>query len=348
MAKPLKIASEDSILNLLGKYFPLSHPSLILGRGDDCALLKGGNPLSVSTDLFLEDVHFRRSYFTAEEIGHKALACNISDLAACGTRPKVFTLCLGLPSDIDATWLEEFFSGMGSLAAKYGMGLAGGDISASDKLSIAVTVFGEPVGEDGFLSRGGSVPGDTIFVVGSVGLARIGLLEMEAHGREAMERYPKACLAHLKPEPMVDAGLMRARAGRNARPPALMDLSDGIARDLPRLLGLTGELGTASTIGGQGIGAELLLPAGLLHAELVQWCRENGRNPVHEAFFGGEEYALLGACAPDMLLSLHAAIPGFWEIGSVTDRPGIYCNNERMDGMGGFDHFAEAGGGARQ
>ena len=141
---------------------------------------------------------------------------------------------------------------------------------------------------------------------------------------------------------------MLARAGLNARPPALMDLSDGIARDLPRLLGLTGELGTASTIGGQGIGAELLLPAGLLHAELVQWCRENGRNPVHEAFFGGEEYALLGACAPDMLLSLHAAIPGFWEIGSVTDRPGIYCNNERMDGRGGFDHFAEAGGGARQ
>ena len=218
MANPLKIASEDSILNLLGKYFPLSHPSLILGRGDDCALLKGGNPLSVSTDLFLEDVHFRRSYFTAEEIGHKALACNISDLAACGTRPKVFTLCLGLPSGIDAVWLEEFFSGMGSLAAKYGMGLAGGDISASDKLSIAVTVFGEPVGEGGFLSRGGSVPGDTIFVVGSVGLARIGLLEMEARGRAAMERYPKACLAHLKPEPMVDAGLMLARAGLNARP----------------------------------------------------------------------------------------------------------------------------------
>ena len=126
------------------------------GGFTDC-LLKAGAPLSVSTDLFLEDVHFRRSYFTPEEIGHKALACNISDLAACGTRPKVFTLCLGLPPYIDAAWLEEFFSGMGSLAAKYGMGLAGGDISASDKLSIAVTVFGEPVGEVGIVAAQGLV-----------------------------------------------------------------------------------------------------------------------------------------------------------------------------------------------
>ena len=86
MSQPSR-ASEDSILACLARHFPATHPSLLLGRGDDCAVLKAGTPLCVSSDLFLEDVHFRRSYFTPEEIGHKALAVNVSDIAACGGRP---------------------------------------------------------------------------------------------------------------------------------------------------------------------------------------------------------------------------------------------------------------------
>ena len=96
MSQPSR-ASEDSILACLARHFPATHPSLLLGRGDDCAVLKAGTPLCVSSDLFLEDVHFRRSYFTPEEIGHKALAVNVSDIAACGGRPLAFTLALGLP-----------------------------------------------------------------------------------------------------------------------------------------------------------------------------------------------------------------------------------------------------------
>ena len=79
-------ASEDDILDTLGRYFPLRKPGVLVGRGDDCALLPAGKPLSISSDLFLEDVHFRTSYATAEEIGHKALAVNVSDIAACGGR----------------------------------------------------------------------------------------------------------------------------------------------------------------------------------------------------------------------------------------------------------------------
>ena len=99
MSQPSR-ASEDSILACLARHFPATHPSLLLGRGDDCAVLKAGTPLCVSSDLFLEDVHFRRSYFTPEEIGHKALAVNVSDIAACGGRPLAFTLALGLPDDV--------------------------------------------------------------------------------------------------------------------------------------------------------------------------------------------------------------------------------------------------------
>ena len=332
-------ASEDDILDTLGRYFPLRKPGVLVGRGDDCALLPAGKPLSISSDLFLEDVHFRTSYATAEEIGHKALACNISDLAACGSKPLAFTLNLGLPKNIDPTWLNNFFAGMGSLASRYGMALIGGDLSRTEKLLVSVTVFGEVVGVGGFLSRAGSLPGDAIFVVGALGLARAGLFELEKRGRSAVEDYPTASQALHKPEPRVDAGLMLARAGMNARPPALMDLSDGIVRDLPRLLGLSGETGVWDEEG-QALGAELIIPAGLLHRELIAWCRANGKNPVHEALLGGDDYALLGSCAPDMLAALHAAIPDFWEIGVVTSGETIFCNREPIDNLQGFDHFS--------
>lgn len=100
---------EDSILACLGQAFPQTGPSLLLGRGDDCAVLKGTRPPAVSSDMFLEDVHFRRSYFTPAETGYKALAVNVSDLAACGARPVGFTLCLGLPGWVDTVWPDAFF-----------------------------------------------------------------------------------------------------------------------------------------------------------------------------------------------------------------------------------------------
>lgn len=335
--------SEDGILACLGRYFPLTHPSLVLGRGDDCTVLKAGRPLCMSSDLFLEDIHFRRAYFSPADTGYKALAVNISDLAACGARPLAFTLSLGLPDWVDMSWLENFFSGMASLAGHYRMGLAGGDLCRCPSLHISLTVWGETAENGFFLARGGSMPGDVLFVVGHLGLARVGLNMLEEMGTAAVQDWPRACAAHLRPEPQVDAGLMLVRAGYNARPPALMDLSDGLARDLPRLLGLSGELaaGPDKTEGrtSHALGASLLLPRGLLHPELVRYAESRGKNPVHEALLGGEDYALLGSCAPDMLPVLHAAIPGLYSIGTVTVGRGILCNNEALDQLCGFDHF---------
>ena len=338
--------SEDGILACLGRHFPQTGPSLLLGRGDDCAVLRGGKPLAVSSDLFLEDVHFRRSYFTPEETGYKALAVNVSDLAACGARPAAFTLCLGLPGWVDEPWLDAFFSGMAGLAKQHNMVLAGGDLSGCERLHISVTVWGEPADPGTFLVRGGSMPGDVLFVVGRLGLARVGLKALEAQGRAALDLWPAACAAHLHPEPQVDAGLMLARAGFNARPPALMDVSDGIMRDLPRLLGLTGELSAAGQVSRGSLGAEIMLARGQLHPEVVGYAEANGKNPVHEALLGGEDYALLGSCAPDMLPPLHAAIPRLTSIGVVTAGGGIVCNNEPLDTlaeMRGFDHFERKG-----
>lgn len=326
--------SEDEILRCLDRHFPREHPSLVLGRGDDCALLRSGRPLCLSNDLFLEDTHFRRSYFTAREAGAKALAVNISDIAACGGRPLGFALALGLPDWVDMPWLDEFFAGMSAMANSQRMVLAGGDLSRSDRLLVSITVWGETAETDAFLGRDGCCPGDTLFLVGQIGLARIGLEELEANGRSALEQWPAACAAHLAPSPLVDAGLMLARAGYNARPPALMDVSDGLMRDLPRLLGW------GRQAGGRTLGADMVLPAATLHAEVQAHARNRGRNPVAEALLGGEDYALLGACAPDMLGALHSAIPGLKSIGTVTSAQMIVCNNVPLYGEGGFDHFS--------
>ena len=327
--------SEDGILKRLSRHFPDTHDALLIGRGDDCAMLRPGGPLCVSTDLFLEDVHFRRSYFTPADIGYKALAVNTSDLAACGARPLAFTLALGLPGGVDDAWLDAFFSGMAEAARPWRMALAGGDLSRCDRLSVSITVWGEAYGAPEnavFLARGGAMPGDSIFLVGQVGLARVGLAVLEKQGRAACDRWPAACAAHLRPLPRVDAGLMLARAGSNARPPVLMDVSDGLARDLPRLLGRTGN--------GNAFGAALLLPRGRLHPEVNHYAEAHGLDPVEQALLGGEDYALLGACAPDMLPPLHAAIPDLWTIGVVTEE-GLTCNNRSLEGLEGFDHFRE-------
>lgn len=336
------LLSEDAVIACLARHFPREHDALLLGRGDDCALLKGDAPLAVSTDVFLEDVHFRRSYFTPEEIGFKALAVNVSDMAACGARPTAFTLSLGLPEWVDEPWLEAFFFGMAGLANERRMALAGGDLSRCATLAVSITVFGETDKTGCFLTRGGSMPEDAIFITGSIGLARVGLAVLEAQGRPAIEEWPMACAAHLRPRPQVDAGLMLSRAGANARPPALMDLSDGILRDLPRLLGLTGEI-AASGAGCRKLGAKLSLPKDLLHPELIRWAEEQGRDPVLEALFGGEDYALLGSCAPDMAPSLLTAVNGFTQIGTVTDDGLLTCNGVSFADLRGFDHFAAPG-----
>jgi thiamine-monophosphate kinase len=325
--------SDDAILACLDRHFVAGHPSLLLARGDDCAVLRPSGPLCLSTDLFLEDVHFRRSYFTPQEIGHKALAVNVSDLAACGAKPLAFTLSLGLPPDVTQDMLEGLFAGMSALAERLRMGLAGGDLSRSDKLCLSITAWGEGGSRPGsgrsWLARGGAQPGEALFLIGDAGLARTGLALLESEGRKALEAWPAACAAHLGPQPQVDAGQILSRLGQKDHPPALMDVSDGLARDVPRLLGMPHS----------GLGAELLIPEDMLHEELVRCARVRGKDPAREAYLGGEDYALLGACSRRLLASLHTALPGLREIGAVTSGGGIRLNGAPAGDEPGFDHF---------
>lgn len=375
------LASEDAYLACIHRHFPQVHPHVLVGRGDDCAILRTPPTLCVSTDLFLEDVHFRRSYFLPHEIGHKALAVNLSDIAASGARPLGFSLGLMVPAGWPADEADALLAGMAALAAEHDVCLTGGDLSRSGTLGVCITVWGTGVdahtrGAGGYLCRGAVQPGDVLFLVGLPGLARTGFMALEALGREAaLSQYPASCAAHLTPQPLLREGLTLAEVCRGlvrhgatldqstaqkgdvqagsvpartithtpvvgqgpagAAPPAvaLMDLSDGLARDLPRLLG-SGVPG-----GGPVHGAALEIVPAMLHPEVVAFATATGADPVLHAYRGGEDYCLLGACAAEHWRTLHEALPQAVAVGRVMPAGHGVTVNGDVVAVGGFDHF---------
>jgi thiamine-monophosphate kinase len=376
MADMTRITSEEQILNLLDELFPRRHANLALGRGDDCAEFFSPSRLAVSSDLFLEHIHFRRSYFTAEEIGYKALAVNLSDLAAAGARPLGFSLGLVCPAELDIEWLKAMFSGMAGLAREHGVPLAGGDISAGASLGFCITVWGgcadslSGINAPEVFLRRGAQAGDVLFLLGprssrggcSLGLARLGLELLEKRGRAALRDYPEACAALLAPKPMLEAGqalaslLLSSGAPGLPAPVKAMDLSDGLVRDLPRLLGgFRQQLAAgaafaqdAGKIPAAALGAELTFAAEDLHPELMDYHAGSEQESAAMALSGGDEYALLCACVPELLDTLRKTLHGCGEppfvqlLGTVTEKQGIRLQGVDIGDMcpkAGFDHF---------
>ncbi len=338
------IHSEDDFLALIDAAFSAAHPDLILGRGDDCAEIACPPRLAVSTDLFVEDIHFRRRYFSPRDIGYKALAVNLSDLAAAGARPLGFSAGLIAPVPFSRETAEEILAGMAILTREHNLALTGGDLSRGEKLGFCLTIWGGPVpgpspddpASSPFLRRGPVRPDDAVFVCGpdasagrlTLGLARVGLELLEKHGRAAITEYPEACAAHLRPVPLVAAGCALTRVP-GCR---LMDISDGLSRDLPRLL----------RAWGGDYGAEITLDPSGLHPELAAFARAANADPAGLAFSGGEEYTLLGACPQGQAQTLRAALDGIASLhilGRVREKPGIVLNGKHIADAG-FDHFA--------
>ena len=312
--------SEERFLQLIDEFFTREHDFLGLGRGDDCAVLKAAKDYCVSSDLFLEGVHFRRDYFTAADIGYKALAVNLSDIAAMGAKPVAFTMDLMAPADVDDAFWREFLKSMSMLARQNDMVLAGGDLSRADKIGVSISIFGVS-GATGFLRRGNCAAGDILFTFGELGMARAGLMSLEKAGDKARDTFPAAVQAHLRPKPKIMVGTLLNAAGVNS----LMDVSDGLARDLPRLLG-------------PELGADLILDPSILHGNVIAFAEAISANPAEFALLGGEDYALLGAVSP-FEAGKAESVPGFTRIGTVTKNPGITLNGKPFTAEG-FDHFS--------
>lgn len=217
-----------SEFELIRKYFDRPAPGAVLGVGDDAALIRSGDgmQLVVSTDLLLEGRHFSAGA-EPRKLGHKALAVNLSDLAAMGAAPRWATLALALPS-ADEAWLEGFAAGFFALAGRYGVELVGGDTTrspAAGPLTVCVTIFGEvPAGLA--LLRAGARPGDDIWVSGELGGAALALVQPGIAA--AAQRLHE-------PEPRVELG-QRLRGVASAA----IDVSDGFAQDLGHILERSG------------------------------------------------------------------------------------------------------------
>lgn len=210
---------------LINRYFARPTPSAVLGPGDDCALLQPspGKQLAVTTDMLVAGTHFLPDT-PARNLGWKALAVNLSDLAAMGATPRWVTLAGALP-EADETWIAEFAEGFFACANEYGVDVVGGD-TTKGPLNLCITAIGE-IAPDQALRRDGAKVGEQIWVSGRPGLASLGLAQLQ--GKIALpEPWPRLCIAALeKPRPRVALG--QALLGIAS---AAIDVSDGLLADL--------------------------------------------------------------------------------------------------------------------
>jgi len=321
---------------LIARYFTRPPPAgslVAAGVGDDCARLDlGERQLAVTTDLLVEGRHFAADC-DPEALGHKALAVNLSDLAAAAATPRCFLLALALPA-AQADWLEAFSRGLLALADRYDCVLAGGDTTRAPAiearpgpLAICITAIGEaPRGR--MLDRAGARAGDDLYVSGTLGDAALALAA--ARGQAALDFVDAAFVqARLdRPEPRVALGqALRGVAG------ACIDLSDGLAGDLAHV-------GRRSRIGARVDWRALPLSPALRRQrlELQQRC----------ALAGGDDYELLFTAPPALRARVRqasaqaqVAVARIGEITSDTDIVLLDEHGRRLDGsFAGFDHFA--------
>lgn len=322
------IAAPPGEFDLIRRYFERPARRAVLGVGDDCALLQPspGMQWAVSTDMLVEGRHFL-STVAPHRLGHKALAVNLSDLAACGARPLAFTLALSMPR-ADEAFVAGFAAGLFALAEAHDIELVGGDTTAGP-LNLCITVMGEvPVGQA--LLRSGARPGDEIWVSGELGNARLALEVFRGRLALPATEFEQVRAAMEQPQPRV--GLGQALRGVAS---AAIDLSDGLIGDLGHILARS------------GVGAQVNLqhlPCSQVLAAQPQALREEC------LLAGGDDYELLFCAPPDRHEAVRAAgrtagVPVSL-IGCITAEPGLCVRDGQghaldlgLQRLQAFDHF---------
>lgn len=299
-----------------------------LGPGDDAAVLRLIPPESVvvSSDLSVEDIHFRREWLTWDAIGFRAVAAALSDLAAMAARPIGVLVSLAVPPELDARTLAEVAGGMGVCLREHGAGLLGGDLSRSPgPVVIDVTVIGAAARP---VERSGAAPGHEVWVTGRLG----GAAAAAAAWSGGLEPHPAARRAFERPRPR----LLEARVlAESADVRAMIDLSDGLASDAEQIAAASG--------------VRLVLEAGAVpvHEVLENWARPDAALAI--AVGGGEDYELLAVLAPGTGLEAAARLSrefglDLTRVGAVVEGTGVaWVSREggAMDAPGsGFDHFS--------
>lgn len=349
--KTLKDIGEFGLIKRISQRSRKRDLSVLIGIGDDAAAInvgaalrgrpqkgthieKGthiGVPLLVTTDSLVEDIHFKRSY-PPEDIGWKALAVNISDIAAMGGVPKYYLLSLSIPERVSVEYIDLFYSGMAGAARKYGLSLIGGDTTASpDRIYISITVIGK-AGEI-VLLRKGARPGDAIFVTGTVGDSALGLKILEEH-TPPLPPLTKGGMGgwlinrHLRPTPRLKEGAFLAKSGIVT---SMIDISDGLVADM-------GHICEESRVGARIYAGKLPLSAGFRAV--------SGKYGGMElALVGGEDYELLFTVSSENVENFMRRSKGikYTQIGEITKGKGVQVigtGGERyVPTSGGYEHF---------
>ena len=312
--------------DLIARWFARPARRAALGVGDDCALLAlaPGMQLATSCDMLVEGRHFV-STVAPRHLGHKALAVNLSDLAACGAQPVAFTLALSLPR-IDEAWLDAFAQGLFALADAHGCELVGGD-TTQGPLNICISVFGEvPAGQA--LLRSGARAGDDLYVSGTLGDARLALEVLRGTVPLLGDGFAAARVAMEQPQPRVALGVALRGIASSA-----IDVSDGLLGDLAHVL-------RRSQVGAR-LEADALPRSAILAAQPLALQREC-------TLAGGDDYELLFTAAPaDAPAVLRAAAQtgvAATRIGRITSAAdGLQVVDAQgrpiAQAFAGFDHF---------
>lgn len=310
---------------LIDRYFKRPARRAALGIGDDCALLAiaPGMQLATSSDMLVEGRHFL-STVAPDRLGHKALAVNLSDLAACGARPLAFTLALAMPR-ADAAFLDGFSRGLFALADEHRCELVGGD-TTQGPLNICITVFGEvPAGAA--LLRAGAQAGDDIYVSGRVGDARIALEAFRGSLALPGEAFAQVRDAMERPQPRVALGEALRGVARSA-----IDVSDGLLGDLSHILR---QSGVGATVDVDTVPRSAVLAAQPLPMQRL--C----------TLAGGDDYELVFTAPPDAAAQVRRAAAradvAVTRIGRIDAAPGLRLADAQgravQDDFGSFDHF---------
>ncbi|MBW2038794.1 MAG: thiamine-phosphate kinase [Deltaproteobacteria bacterium] len=302
---------------------------VVMGIGDDVAVLKSssGKLLLVTTDILLQEVHFRLEFIDPYHLGRKALGVNLSDIAGCGGVPRAFLVSLVIPPEEEVSLVQALYQGMMEVAAEFGVSLVGGDTSRGEGLLISITLLGE--GEEGqILYRHGAKAGDQIFVTGTLGDAALGLKMLKKGKRDGgpVQR-------HVTPTPRIKEG---REIARRALATSMIDISDGLLADL-------GHIVEASRVGG-----EIWLSRLPLSEEYREGIEEYSSDSYLLALTGGEDYELLFTSPPgreeevrELAKELGTPITPIGEIVEASQGIKVYGEDGRKYSIKeiGHDHF---------
>ena len=320
----LKELGERRVISLIRRGFSKPRTDILIGIGDDAAVVRAPRSLLLTTDILVEDKDFRRAVYPPRLLGRKALNVNLSDIAAMGGRPLHALVGMAMPGDLEESWLRKFMAGFRSAAREAGVVLVGGDLSQSDKVMISVTVTGEAKSP---VTRSGARAGDWVFVSGTLGDAAQGFRLLEEGGLQGKGRGAGPLVrAFLDPVPRLDLGALLARRKLAS---AMIDVSDGLSVDLAHIC-------EESEVGAEVEASRIPLSAAL---------KKFAKDPPDMALNGGEDFELLFTVRPAKLATVRKLSSRFelTMIGRVTAGKKIFLvgsdKKKTPLRVGGFEHF---------